>query len=188
MQTGRTARRFQALDVLRGLTIALMIVVNMQAGPGRSYAPLLHASWNGLTPTDLVFPTFMFVVGTTLSFTLEKYAVLGAPAVLRKVATRTALIFLCGYLLYWFPFFTVDATGHVNLAPLGNTRILGVLQRIALGYGAAALIVYYAGRAGAISFSICALLGYWWLMHSFGDYSLAGSAAIKLDKLVLGEA
>jgi len=182
------ANRFQALDVLRGLTIALMIVVNMQVGPGRSYAPLLHASWNGLTPTDLVFPTFMFVVGTALSFTLEKYAALGDAAVLRKIATRTALIFLCGYLLYWFPFFSIDPAGHLILTPFGHTRILGVLQRIAIGYGAAALIVYYAGRAGAIAYSCCALLGYWWLMHAFGDYSLAGSAEIKLDKLLLGEA
>src|SRR5579862_7340004 len=185
---GNMAVRVRAIDVLRGLTVALMIVVNMQVGPGKSYPPLLHAAWNGLTPTDLVFPTFMFVVGTTLSFTLEKYERLGDAAVLRKLATRTALIFLCGYLLYWFPFFTFDATGHIVLAPISHTRILGVLQRIALGYGAAALIVHYGGRAGAIGFGLSALLGYWWVMHAFGDYSLAGSAAIKLDKLVLGEA
>jgi predicted acyltransferase len=180
--------RFRAIDVLRGLTLALMIVVNMQIGEGKSYAPLLHAAWNGLTLTDLVFPTFMFVVGTTLSFTLEKYERLGDAAVVRKLATRTALIFLCGYLLYWFPFFTVDAAGHVVVAPIAHTRILGVLQRIAIGYGAAALIVHYGGRAGAICFGLIALLGYWWLMHVFGDYSLAGSAEIRLDKLVLGEA
>ncbi len=184
----RMAQRFAAMDVLRGLTIALMIVVNMQVGPGKSYAPLLHAAWNGLTPTDVVFPTFMFVVGTALSFTLDKYAALGEAAVLRKIATRTALIFLAGYLLYWFPFFTCDTNGNIVLAPLGHTRILGVLQRIALGYGAAALIVYYGGRAVAVAFSVVALLGYWWLMHAFGDYSLAGSAEIKLDKLILGEA
>jgi predicted acyltransferase len=182
------AQRFAAMDVLRGLTIALMIVVNMQVGPGKSYPPLLHAAWNGLTPTDVVFPTFMFVVGTALSFTLDKYAALGEAAVLRKIAKRTALIFLAGYLLYWFPFLTFDTSGHLILAPLGHTRILGVLQRIALGYGAAALIVYYGGRAGAVAFSVVALLGYWWLMHAFGDYSLAGSAEIRLDKLILGEA
>lgn len=180
--------RFRALDVLRGLTLALMIVVNMQIGDGKSYAPLLHAGWDGLTLTDLVFPTFMFVVGTTLTFTLEKYEPSGGAAVLRKIAMRTALIFLCGYLLYWFPFFRVDGTGHVVVAPIADTRIFGVLQRIALGYGAAALIVHYRGRAGAISFGLSALLGYWWVMHAFGDYSLAGNAAIKLDKLVLGEA
>src|SRR5215831_20241416 len=180
--------RSVAIDVMRGLTLALMIVVNLQIGEGKSYAQLLHAPWDGLTLTDLVFPTFMFVVGTALSFTLEKYERLGDTAVLRKVIARTALIFLCGYLLYWFPFFSVDSTGHIVLAPMSHTRILGVLQRIALGYGAAALIVHYGGRAGAISFAVAALLGYWWLMHLFGDYSLAGNAAIKLDKLVLGEA
>lgn len=180
--------RFRAIDVMRGLTVALMIVVNMQIGAGKSYAQLLHATWDGLTLTDLVFPTFMFVVGTSLSFTLEKYERLGDAAVLRKLAIRTALIFLCGYLLYWFPFFTVDATGQVAVAPIAHTRILGVLQRIAIGYGAAALIIHYGGRAGAICFGVGSLLGYWWLMHALGDYSLAGSADIKLDKLVLGEA
>jgi predicted acyltransferase len=183
------ANRFRAIDVLRGLTVALMIVVNMQIGPGRSYVPLLHSPWNGLTPTDVVFPTFLFVVGAALSFTLGKYAALGDAAFLRKVATRSALIFLCGFLLYWFPFFTVDSTGHiVGFAPLSQTRIFGVLQRIAIGYGAASLIVYYGGRMGAIVFSIIALLGYWALMHACGDYSMAGNAEIRFDKWVLGEA
>src|SRR5579862_3542479 len=158
---GNMAVRVRAIDVLRGLTVALMIVVNMQVGPGKSYPPLLHAAWNGLTPTDLVFPTFMFVVGTALSFTLERYAALGEAAVLRKIATRTVLIFLCGFLLYWFPFFEFDASGHLILAPPGHTRILGVLQRIALGYGVGALIVYYGGRAAAIVYTLGALLGYW---------------------------
>jgi predicted acyltransferase len=170
--------RFRAIDVLRGLTLALMIVVNMQIGPGRSYVPLLHAPWNGLTPTDVVFPTFMFVVGAALSFTLGKYATLGNPAVLRKVATRSALIFLCGYLLYWFPF----------LIPISETRVLGVLQRIAIGYGAASLIVYYGGRRAAIGYSIVALLGYWALLHACGDYSMLGNAGTRFDKWVLGEA
>jgi predicted acyltransferase len=185
---GRTGQRFRAIDVLRGLTLALMIIVNMQIGPGKSYTPLLHSPWNGLTPTDVVFPTFMFLVGAALSITLEKYAALGNAAVIRKIATRTGLIFLCGYLLYWFPFVATDTTGHLILLPLAHTRIPGVLQRIAVGYGAAALIVYYGGRIGAVIFAAAALLGYWALMHAFGDYSLAGNAAIKLDKLVLGEA
>ena len=182
------SNRSLAIDVMRGLTLALMIVVNLQIGEGRSYSQLLHAPWDGLTLTDVVFPTFMFVVGTSLSFTLEKYERLGDPALLRKILTRTALIFLCGYLLYWFPFFRFDTAGHVIAAPLSHTRVLGVLQRIAIGYGAAALILHYGGRAGAILFGLVALLGYWWLMHTFGDYSLAGNAAIMLDKRVLGEA
>jgi predicted acyltransferase len=181
------SNRFRALDVMRGLTLALMIVVNMQMGEGRSYAQLLHARWSGLTLTDLVFPTFMFVVGTMLTFTLGKYERLGEAAVLRKIVTRTALIFLCGYLLYWYPFFSIDAAGHIFLKPVADTRILGVLQRIALGYGAAALIVHYGGRGGAIIFAVIALFGYWYVMHAFGDYSLAGNAEIKLDKFILGE-
>lgn len=184
--TTTTGTRSVAIDVMRGLTLALMIVVNLQIGEGKSYAQLLHAQWDGLTLTDLVFPTFMFVVGTSLSFTLQKYERLGEAALLRKVLTRTALIFLCGYLLYWFPFFRIHG-GHAVLAPISHTRIFGVLQRIALGYGAAALIVHYGRRAGAIVFGLAALLLYWWLMHAFGDYTLAGNAEIKLDKLVLGE-
>jgi predicted acyltransferase len=179
--------RSRAIDVLRGLTLALMIVVNMSISEADSYSPLLHAAWHGLTLTDVVFPTFLFVVGAALSFTLEKYQRLGDVAVLRKVCTRSALIFLCGYLLYWFPFFTIDQTGHVALMPIGQTRILGVLQRIALAYGCAALIVHFWNRRGAIVFAILALLGYWGLMYAFGDYSLTGNAALMLDKLVLGE-
>jgi predicted acyltransferase len=182
------AHRFRAIDVLRGLTLALMIVVNMQIGPGRSYVPLLHTPWNGLTPTDVVFPTFMFVVGAALSFTLGKYATLGNAAVLRKVATRTALIFLCGYLLYWFPFFTPGANGHLSLLPISQTRVFGVLERIAIGYGAGSLIVYFGGRRGAVIYSIIALLGYWGLLYACGDYSMLGNAEIKFDKWVLGEA
>jgi predicted acyltransferase len=185
---GSNHRRFRAIDVMRGLTLALMIVVNMQIGPGKSYPPLLHAAWNGLTPTDLVFPTFMFVVGAALSFTLGKYAALGSAAVIRKIATRTALIFLFGFLLYWFPFFAVDATGQAHFAPISETRIMGVLQRIALGYGIASLIVYYGGRVGAITYSVIALLGYWLLMHTFGDYSMTGNAEFEFDKWLLGEA
>ena len=184
---GALRNRFRAIDVLRGLTVALMIVVNMQIGPVRSYPPLLHATKNKQTPTDLVFPTFLFVVGAALSFTLGKYAALGNAAVIRKIGTRTALIFLCGYLLYWFPFFSVDATGHVSLDPISQTRIPGVLQRIALGYGIGALIVYYGGRTGAITFAVIALLSYWALMHGFGDYTMTGNAVIRFDKWVLGE-
>lgn len=181
------SQRSQAIDVMRGLTLTLMIVVNMSISDDKSYAPLLHAAWHGLTLTDLVFPSFLFVVGTALSFTLERYQTMGNAAVLRKIFTRTALIFLCGYLLYWFPFFEFDKAGQLSLLPLEKTRIMGVLQRIALGYGFASLILHYWKTRGAIVFSVVALLGYWWLMYSFGDYTMAGNAEIKLDKLILGD-
>ncbi len=180
--------RSQAIDVLRGATLALMIVVNMSISEDKSYAPLLHAVWHGLTLTDLVFPTFLFVVGAAMSFTLEKYQSLGDAVLLQKVLRRTALIFLCGYLLYWFPFFEFDKAGQLALLPLAKTRILGVLQRIALAYGLACLILHYGKERGAIVFSVVTLLGYWWVMAAAGDYTLGGNAALKLDLLLLGEA
>ena len=181
-------QRSQAIDVLRGLTLALMIMVNRSFEEGRSYTQLLHADWNGLTLTDLVFPTFLFVVGTALSFTLPRYQSMGSAAVLRKVLWRTAIIFLCGYLLYWFPFFAMDAQGHLTLLPVSHTRILGVLQRIALGYGLAALILHFGGRRVALVFAVAALAGYWWILSYFGDLTMAGNAATRLDRLLLGEA
>ena len=181
-------QRSESLDVMRGLTLALMIVVNMSISEDKSYAPLLHAVWHGLTLTDLVFPSFLFVVGTALSFSLEKYQRLGQSAVLKKIFMRSALIFLCGYLLYWFPFFEFDKAGQLALLPLEKTRILGVLQRIALCYGLASLILHYGKERGALAFSVVALLGYWAIMAAFGDYSLKGNAALKLDLLLLGEA
>lgn len=180
--------RSQAIDVMRGMTLALMIVVNMSISEAKSYAPLLHASWHGLTLTDVVFPSFLFVVGAAMSHALDKVRRLGDAALLRKVVRRSALIFLGGYLLYWFPFFEFDKAGQLALLPLAKTRILGVLQRIALCYAVAALVVHYAGRSGALVFSALALLAAWWLMATFGDYTLTGNAGLALDRFVLGEA
>ncbi|MBL8314634.1 MAG: DUF5009 domain-containing protein [Rubrivivax sp.] len=176
------------IDVMRGMTLALMIVVNMSISETQSFAPLLHASWHGLTLTDVVFPGFLFVVGAALAYTLDRYQALGAPAVWAKVGRRTALIFLCGFLLYWFPFITVDPAGHWLLKPLAETRILGGLQRIALCYGAAALIVHFWGRRGAWCFSAVALLAYGLVLVLFGDDTLQGNAALRFDRWLLGEA
>jgi predicted acyltransferase len=173
--------RYLALDVFRGLTLALMIIVNTPGGEA-SYGPLEHAAWHGFTLTDLVFPSFLFVVGAAMSLSMKKFSGLGEAAFLKSVARRGALIFLCGYLLYWFPFFTPDGT----LAPIANTRIMGVLQRIGLCYFFGALIVRYGGLRGAAVFSVLALLGYWWMLHQFGDYTMGGNAALAVDLAVLG--
>lgn len=181
------SQRYLSLDVLRGLTVTLMIIVNSPGNWGATYAPLLHATWHGFTATDLVFPTFLFAVGNALSFTLGRYESIGQSAVLKKIFTRTALIFLLGFLMYWFPFFKENGAGQYILSPLGETRIFGVLQRIALAYCFAALILYYWKTRGAIIFSAAALLGYWAIMYSFGDYSLNGNAGLIVDRFVVGE-
>jgi predicted acyltransferase len=178
----RSSTRNLALDVMRGLTLALMIVVNTPGGTS-SYDPLEHALWHGFTVTDLVFPSFLFVVGAALCLSMQKFAARSDAYFLSTVVRRGALIFLCGYLLYWFPFVTPDWT----LAPFSGTRVMGVLQRIGLCYLAAALIARYGGLRGAAAFSVAALLGYWWMLHRFGDLTLQGNAVLKLDLALLGE-
>lgn len=179
-----------AIDVMRGLTLALMIVVNMSINDKLSYAQLLHAPWHGFTLTDAVFPSFLFVVGASMSLALGggSRQTLDSGGFHAKVLKRSALIFLCGYLLYWFPFFGTDAQGHFGLLPLANTRIPGVLQRIGLCYGLAALVVHHGRGRGAVIFSVLALAATWWAMATMGDFTLAGNAGLKLDRWALGDA
>lgn len=186
----KAATRFEALDVLRGMTVCFMIIVN-DPGGDPTFWPLDHAKWFGFTPTDLVFPTFLFVVGNAMSFSMKKYETSGTRVFLTRVFRRAFVIFLTGYLIYWFPFFHFDDNGHLALNPLGETRILGVLQRIALCYLFAALIIHFFNVRGAIIFSVLALLLYWLLAYAFGDkndpYSLTGNAGLKLDLWVMGD-
>ena len=137
-------QRFTSLDVFRGMTICFMIIVNTPGSGAISYPPLEHATWHGFTPTDLVFPSFLFAVGNAMSFSLDKYSQISNSAFLTKIFKRTILIFLIGYLMYWFPFFDLNAAGHIISAPISNTRIMGVLQRIALCYFFTSLLVHYS--------------------------------------------
>ena len=184
-----TRQRYLSLDVLRGMTIALMIVVNTPGSWQTIYAPFRHAAWHGFTVTDLVFPTFLFVVGNAMSFSMRKFEKQEDSIFLKKVFKRTVLIFLFGLLLNTFPFVTRNAAGELALIDFSSIRIMGVLQRIALCYAIAALVVHYFKVKGAIIFSLIALLSYWAIMYFFGDqphpYSLEGNAALKFDLLLL---
>ncbi len=176
-----------SLDVFRGITVALMIVVNTPGSGSTTYAPLQHASWHGFTPTDWVFPTFMFVVGNAMAFSLIKYEGLGNTAFLKKIFKRTIIIFLLGFLMYWFPFFNDIQAGDLTISPLADTRVFGVLQRIALGYFFGSLLLHYISKKGVLIFCGVALLGYWFILYAFGDYSLEGNAVLTLDKFILGD-
>ncbi|MEN9686162.1 MAG: hypothetical protein RLZZ28_1948 [Bacteroidota bacterium] len=184
-------QRFQALDVFRGLTICLMIIVNTPGDGSFTFAPLHHAKWHGFTPTDLVFPSFLFAVGNAMSFVMGKWAEKTTAAVLTKIFKRTLLIFLLGYLMYWFPFVNND-NGHWALSPISQTRILGVLQRIALCYCFGSLICYFFKTKAILVFSAGLLLLYWGLCFWLGDpadpLSLQGNAGLKLDLWLMGEA
>lgn len=185
-----TKERFLALDVFRGMTICFMIIVNTPGSGAIPYSPLEHATWHGFTPTDLVFPSFLFAVGNAMSFSFNRFRQAGDAVFLRKVLKRTILIFLIGYLMYWFPFFGLDATGKIIAAPISNTRIMGVLQRIALCYLFASLMVHYLSTKKVIAVSVILLLGYWLLLLGFGDssqpFSMLGNAGEYLDKFLLG--
>lgn len=189
-------QRYYSLDVFRGATVAFMILVNNQ--PGAAYMPLDHAPWHGLTPTDLVFPFFLFAVGNALAFVMPRFEQQGTAAFLKKVLKRTLLIFLIGFLLNWFPFFHWDhdrlvVTGweYTNdKGVLAGVRVMGVLQRIALCYGLGAIIVYFAKLRGAFFLAGCMLLLYWaWclLLGVPGDqFSIDGYFGTAVDKAVFG--
>ncbi|MEO6328646.1 MAG: DUF5009 domain-containing protein [Ginsengibacter sp.] len=180
-----------SLDVFRGITVCFMIIVNTPGNISTTFSPLLHAHWHGFTPTDLVFPSFLFAVGNAKSFVMEKWGNMEQSKVLWKIIKRTALIFLVGYLMYWFPFFDLDKNHHIVSSPISKTRIMGVLQRIALCYGIASLMIYYFKERATVIICISLLFLYWIIMYGFGDavdpLSLEGNAGIKLDKWLMGE-
>lgn len=183
--------RYLALDVFRGMTICFMIIVNSPGSWSALYAPLAHAPWHGFTPTDLVFPSFLFAVGNAMAFSMFKYEAQGDTVFWKKTVKRTVIIFFLGFLMYWFPFFERTDGGSWIMSPLSKARIPGVLQRIALCYFFASIVLHYGTKKVAVVFSLLALTVYWIIMYLFGDvvdpYSLQGNAALKLDLALLGE-
>jgi predicted acyltransferase len=192
-------KRFYSLDVFRGATVALMILVNNPGSWEHIYTPLEHAPWHGCTPTDLVFPFFLFAVGNALAFVLPKLEGRGSRVFWKKIIKRTVIIFLIGLFLNWMPFIKWDNDHLVFKAwqytdAAGNPagiRILGVLQRIALAYFFAALIIYFLKIRGAFVAGAVILLGYWFLCvaaNPSDPFSLQGWFGTAIDKKILGEA
>lgn len=178
-------KRLTSLDVLRGMTVFFMIIVNSSGNWGTTYAPLLHAQWHGFTPTDLVFPSFLFAVGASLAIVIPRWKDGNISGVHFKIFKRTLIIFLLGYLMYWFPFFDWTAEGF-QFRPIAETRIPGVLQRIALCYGLAALLCYHFSVKTVLYFTGFILLAYWGILAAFGDLTMTGNAGHLLDMYLLG--
>lgn len=151
-----TGQRLVSIDLLRGITIAFMILVNNNGDEAHAFWALKHAQWNGFTPTDLVFPTFIFVVGISLVFSTEARLRKGqSPASIAAHALRRSVIlFLLGLVVNGYPYF-----------PWGTLRIYGVLQRIAICYLCGSLLYLVSRRVWlqAMVF-VAALVGYWVLM------------------------
>lgn len=190
-------QRYYSLDVFRGATVALMIMVNNPGTWSHMFTPLKHAPWHGCTPTDLVFPFFLFAVGNAMSFVIPKLQEAGQGVFWKKIIKRTVLIFLIGLTLNWFPFIQWGNDGlqfreWVSAEdPTRGVRILGVLQRIAIAYFFASILVYYFKPKKLILVSAIILLGYWVLCAWLGTgdpYSLAGWFGTEIDKQILGVA
>ena len=176
-----------------------MILVNNPGSWGHIYSPLAHAPWHGLTPTDLVFPFFLFAVGNAMAFVMPRMEAAGVGVFWRKVIKRTLLIFAIGLFLNWWPFFRYQDNALVfNGWTWANTegkifgvRILGVLQRIAICYFFASVIVYYLKVRGSFLVGLILLLLYWLLCvlgNPADPYSLQGWFGTEIDLSVLNNA
>src|SRR5262245_54532838 len=166
-----TRERLLSLDVFRGLTVAGMLLVNDPGTWSAIYPPLEHATWNGWTPTDLIFPFFLFIVGITTQLSIDARRARGddESAIRKQILRRGALIFLFGLLINGFPFFTWGSVeGIANptflervIDRLLHWRIFGVLQRIGIAYIVSALIATRASLRTQVIVNATLLLAYW---------------------------
>lgn len=187
--------RFYSLDVFRGATVCLMILVNNPGSWSYIYDPLEHAPWHGLTPTDLVFPFFLFAVGNAMAFVMPRLEAAGDRVFWSKVIKRTLIIFGIGLFLSWWPFFKWDGDHLIfrqwadPANPKGGVRIMGVLQRIALCYFLASVIAYYLKAQKAFLVGAILLLLYWmvcYVANPADPYSLGGWFGTTYDVKILG--
>jgi predicted acyltransferase len=176
----KSSGRLVSLDIFRGLTLAFMIIVNTPGSWQYVYPPLEHSKWNGCTPTDLVYPFFLFIVGMSTYYSLKKYGnEINGSSILR-ILRRTVMIFAVGLFLTIFPYFGRDYS---------TLRIMGVLQRIALAYGIGAIICLSVRREYLWIVVAVLLLLYWGILAFFGGadpYSLEGNFVLKADLAILG--
>ncbi len=189
-------QRLLALDAFRGLTVALMILVNNPGSWAHIYPPLRHAAWHGLTPTDLVFPFFLFIVGVAISlgFANRQTAGVSQSELVRKIVWRSVVIFSLGLFLNGFPF----GLGFLKTFPeaLDQLRIWGVLQRIAVCYLMVGVtVVFITSLRGRLLAMVSWLLFYELMMrHSLvagwgdGSFALEDNFVRLLDLKTLGEA
>lgn len=179
MDTVKVNKRIMALDILRGITIAGMILVNNPGAGGKVFTPLRHATWNGITPTDLIFPFFMFIMGISTYISLKKYNFTYSHSAIMKILKRTFVIFFIGLALSWFTnfcYYWVGAPDELtffenlwaSICTFDYIRILGVMQRLALSYGATAIIALTIKHKNIPYLIVSLLVGYFMILM-FGN-------------------
>src|SRR6185312_12573130 len=183
--SGPTASRLVALDAFRGATMALMVLVNNAGDGHNAYGPLQHSAWNGWTITDVVFPTFLWIVGVAIALSIGRRLERGVARsqLMGQVLRRAVVLYALGLLVYLFPRFDFS-----------TMRVLGVLQRIAICYLIAAAIYLSTTTARArILWIVLLLAGYWLLMklvpapgYDAGRLDIEGNLAHYIDRIILG--
>lgn len=177
------SKRLMSLDVLRGLTVAGMILVNNSGGKN-TFAPLRHADWNGLTPCDLVFPFFLFMVGISTYLSLNKFHFIVSGGVIRKILKRTVMILLIGWAIHWFG----KACGG-DFFPFDHLRLTGVLPRIAICYCVVSLFALYGNHRHTLSIATLLLIGYGIMLLMGNGYQNDGTNILAIgDRALIGEA
>ena len=189
--TAPRSERLLSLDVFRGLTVAGMLLVNQPGDWGAIYPPLAHAAWHGWTPTDLIFPFFLFIVGVTTHLSIEarRRRGDGDREIVSQIVRRGALIVLCGLLLASFPWWPIER--------ITAMRFPGVLQRIGVAYFFGALLTLRGSLKRQVLILVALLYGYWFSMTllpvpgtgAMGQLILdrpSASLAAWLDRAVFG--
>lgn len=189
-------KRYLSLDVLRGLTVACMILVNNPGSRSAVYAPLRHTAWTGCTPTDLVFPFFVFCMGVAMAFSFVKFGGLNKLSV-KKILLRGAGIFIVGLLLNMFPFYPTNPDPSLSAGQnwanwFGHIRIFGVLQRIAMCYVLGSLLALWLKTPARIFGAVAVLsVAYTAILLIFGSepgaFTLEGTVSRKIDVALVGE-
>lgn len=185
-------QRLLALDILRGITIAGMLLVNNPGSWGHIYAPLEHAPWHGLTPTDLVFPFFMFIMGVSTYFSLKKFDFKFSAHAGIKILRRTIVIFFIGLFIAWT---SLSLRGISNDMPLSEAlfnfehlRILGVMPRLALCYGIGSVLALAFSRRRLPWVVALIIIAYGIILLAGNGLEFSDNNVIsRVDHAVLGE-
>ncbi len=192
----KSTNRLLSLDAFRGITIAAMILVNTPGSWGYVYAPLRHADWHGWTPTDLIFPFFLFIVGVAMTFSIQTLIGVDFKSeIYKKVIKRSVILFLLGVLLNFYPFgipFTSDGWSNFSFSSIIDTfldiRIMGVLQRIALCYLFTSIMIIHLTRRDQFYAAFGLLAVYAIAILLYGHLTLEDNLARTIDLAIFSPA
>lgn len=184
--------RFLSLDVFRGMIICFMIIVNMPGNPETTVPALLNSRWNGLSPADLILPSFLFCMGMGTFFNVFKWQKEHSKAkVVFKILRTSIVLIIIGILLNWYPFFQIDPfSNQKTWIPFSDVRLSGLLQRVGLVYLLVSLMFVFFKIRTTLAVTVVILILYWPLLYYFGDsqgpYTLRGNLPLKIDTKILG--